>query len=351
MLFSGALAFAALAVAPVHGALTYKGVDWSSVIVEEKAGRSYKTTSGQTKPLETILKEGGVNTVRQRVWVNPSDGNYNTAYNLQLAKRAKAAGLGIYLDLHYSDTWADPAHQTIPSGWPTDIDNLSWKLYNYTLDVSNQFAAGGYSPTIISIGNEIRGGLLWPTGKYDQLYNIARLLNSAAYGIKDSNLSPKPKIMIHLDNGWDWSTQEWFYSSVLEQGPLAASDFDMMGVSFYPFYGSSATLAALKTSLTNMANQWGKELVVAELDWPTACPSPSSAFPSDLTSIPFSAAGQTTFVQKVAAVVAGVKNGKGIFYWEPAWVDNAGLGSSCSSNTMFAYPGTELSSLDVFTTI
>jgi arabinogalactan endo-1,4-beta-galactosidase len=111
MLFSGFITLAALAVAPAHSTLTYKGVDWSSVVVEEKAGRSYKTTGGITKPLESILKESGVNTVRQRVWVNPSDGNYNLAYNLQIAKRAKAAGLGIYLDLHYSDTWADPAHQ------------------------------------------------------------------------------------------------------------------------------------------------------------------------------------------------------------------------------------------------
>ncbi|TGJ83979.1 hypothetical protein E0Z10_g4756 [Xylaria hypoxylon] len=336
MLFSGLLTLAVLAVAPVRGALTYKGVDWSSVVVEEKAGRSYTSTSGQKKSLESILKESGVNTVRQRIWVNPSDGNYNLAYNLQIAKRAKAAGLGVYLDLHYSDKWADPGQQSIPSGWPTAIDDLSWKLYNYTLDVSNQFAAAGITPSIISIGNEIRGGLLWPTGKYDQLYNIARLLNSAAYGIKDSNLSPKPKIMIHLDNGWDWSVQQWFYSSVLSQGPLAASDFDMMGVSFYPFYGSSATLANLKTSLTNMASTWGKELVVAETNWPTSCSSPAYPFPSDLTSIPFSAAGQNTFMQKLAAVVAGVNNGKGIFYWEPAWVDNQALGSSCSSNTMFA---------------
>ncbi|KAI0910758.1 glycoside hydrolase family 53 protein [Ustulina deusta] len=351
MLFSGLLTLAALAVTPVRGALTYKGVDWSSVVVEEKAGRSYTSTSGTTKSLESILKESGVNTVRQRVWVNPSDGNYNLAYNLEIAQRAKTAGLSIYLDLHFSDTWADPAHQTIPSGWPTDIDDLSWELYNYTVDVSNQFAAAGITPSIISIGNEIRAGLLWPTGNYDQLYNIARLLHSAAYGIKDSNLSSQPKIMIHLDNGWDWSTQEWFYSSVLEQGPLSTSDFDMMGVSFYPFYGNSATLANLKTSLTNMANSWGKELVVAETNWPTSCPSPSYAFPSDLTSIPFSAAGQTTFMQKVAAVVAGVSNGNGIFYWEPAWVDNQALGSSCSSNTMFAVSAIPPNSVGISSTI
>lgn len=157
----------------------------------------------------------------------------------------------------------------------------------------NAFAAAGITPSIVSIGNEIRAGLLWPTGKYDQLYNIARLLNSAAYGVKDSNLSTQPKIskrhlessphprtelggiksgyycpffsgsedefdeywklltlhieVIHLDNGWDWDTQEWFYSSVLEQGPLSASDFDMMGVSFYPVSSKANEGALMRT--------------------------------------------------------------------------------------------------------
>lgn len=92
-------------------ALTYKGVDWSSTLMLENSGKSFKTTSGTTEPFETILKASGVNTVRQRLWVNPSDGNYNLAYNIKLAQRAKAAGLGVYLDLHFSDTWADPGHQ------------------------------------------------------------------------------------------------------------------------------------------------------------------------------------------------------------------------------------------------
>ncbi|KAI2640675.1 glycoside hydrolase family 53 protein [Hypomontagnella submonticulosa] len=335
----------------VQAALKYKGVDWSSVIVEEKAGISYTTTSGNTEPLEKILAESGVNTVRQRVWVNPRDGNYNMDYNLKLARRAKAAGLGVYVNFHYSDTWADPGHQAIPSGWPTGVDDLAWKLYNYTLDACNQFAAAGISPTIVSIGNEIRAGLLFPTGSTSNYNNIAQLLHSAAWGVKDSNLSPKPRIMIHLDNGWNWSQQKSWYESVLKAGTLEASDFDMMGVSYYPFYNSGATLSSLKSSLTNMANQWGKEIVVAEVNWPTSCKSPAYSFPSDLKSIPFSADGQITFMKKVAEVVAGVKNGVGIFYWEPAWMNNQGLGSSCESNTMFTWPGKELSSLDVFQAI
>ncbi|TGO51697.1 hypothetical protein BOTNAR_0347g00070 [Botryotinia narcissicola] len=339
--------YSVLAFAPqVFAALTYKGVDWSSDSVEEKSGYTYKNTAGTTQALETILKASGVNTVRQRIWVNPSSGQYNLAYNLALAKRAKAAGLNIYLDLHFSDTWADPSHQAIPSGWPTDtVGNLAWKVYNYTLAVSDAFASAGISPSIISIGNEIRAGLLWPIGTTSSYYNIASLLHSASAGIKDSTLTTKPKIMIHLDNGYSWSEQQYFYKTVLAAGPLLTTDFDMMGVSYYPFYTSDATLANLKTSLTNMASTWGKQLVVAETNWPFACPSPAYAFPSDTTSIPFSAAGKTTWIKDVAATVAGVSGGVGLFYWEPAWINNAALGSSCSDAILFDSKGVDRSSL------
>lgn len=107
MLFISLLAI----ITAAQASLTYKGVDWSSLLIEEAAGRSYKTTSGTTEPLETILKSSGVNTVRQRLWVNPPSGDYNLAYNLELAQRAHDAGLNIFLDMHLSDTWADPGQQ------------------------------------------------------------------------------------------------------------------------------------------------------------------------------------------------------------------------------------------------
>lgn len=334
----------------VQASLTYKGVDWSSVAVEEAAGYTYKNTAGTTQALETILKASGVNTVRQRLWVKSSS-TYNLNYNLKIAKRAHAAGLNIYLDMHFSDTWADPAHQAIPSGWPTAISSLTYELYNYTMEVCNAFSAAGIPLSVVSIGNEITAGLLWPTGTTSSYYNIASLLHSAAWGIKDSSLATKPKIMIHLDNGWNWATQKYFYTTVLAQGPLLTTDFDMMGVSYYPFYNSAATLASLKSSLTDMAATWGKSIVVAETDWPVACASPAYAFPSDTTSIPKSAAGQTTWVKDVAAIVAGVSGGAGLFYWEPAWINNAALGSSCSDNCMFDSTGKARSSLAVFSSI
>ena len=103
--------FAATLIAGTQASLAFKGVDWSSLLVEEASGYTYKTTSGTTEPLETILKSSGVNTVRQRLWVNPSNGDYNLAYNIKLATRAHAAGLNVYLDMMFSDTWTDPGHQ------------------------------------------------------------------------------------------------------------------------------------------------------------------------------------------------------------------------------------------------
>lgn len=100
-----------LLTASANAALQYKGVDWSSASIEEAAGTRWKNTNGQQQPLETILRNSGVNIVRQRLWVRPSDGNYNLAYNVNLARRAQNAGLKVYMDLHFSDTWADPAHQ------------------------------------------------------------------------------------------------------------------------------------------------------------------------------------------------------------------------------------------------
>jgi arabinogalactan endo-1,4-beta-galactosidase len=256
----------ALATA-TSAALTYKGVDWSSLLVEEAAGRSYIGLNGVKSPLETILAANGVNTVRQRLWVNPSDKTYNLDYNLRLARRAHAANLKLYLDLHFSDTWADPAHQKIPSGWPAaaDIDNLAWKLYNYTLETSNAFASAGLPIALLSLGNEITAGTLFPAGQLSTSsgpYNLARLLHSAAAGVKDSKLSPKPKLMLHLDNGWNFETQQWWYDTLLKQGPLTSADFDVQGVSYYPFYNEGATLVRLKSSLTAMRQKYGKEIMV-----------------------------------------------------------------------------------------
>lgn len=105
--------------------------------------------------------------------------------------------------------------------------------------------------------------------------------------------------------------------------------------------------------MTNLAAKYGKEIVIAEINWPQSCPEPEFAFPSDTTNIPFSAAGQRTFVKDVAGLVAAVDGGKGVglFYWEPAWIDNAGLGSSCADNLLVGSGGKANGAMGVFAEI
>lgn len=109
------LLFSFSAILTAARPLLYRGADISSLLVveEETAGVSfYKNLQGQPQPFETILAENGVNSVRQRLWVDPEDGVYGLEYNLELAGRVvRRAGMSVYLDMHLSDTWADPGHQ------------------------------------------------------------------------------------------------------------------------------------------------------------------------------------------------------------------------------------------------
>jgi arabinogalactan endo-1,4-beta-galactosidase len=82
----------------------YKGHDLSSLKMLEEGDCIYKDTSrqNQTRPAEAILGDGGMNSVRLRIWVNPVGGTNGLQYNLDLAKRFQNEGYKIYLDFHFS---------------------------------------------------------------------------------------------------------------------------------------------------------------------------------------------------------------------------------------------------------
>lgn len=218
----------------------------------------------------------------------------------------------------------------------------------------NAFHTAKIPLALVSIGNEIRAGMLWPLGSLDSSSssyspaNVARLLHSASAGIKDSSLTPQPKILVHLDNGWNAETQEWWYDLILSpNNAFTSADYDVQAVSFYPFYNSAATMSALQKSLEGLKGKYGKDVMVVETNWPQKCSKPEVAFPEDVRDLTFSAEGQREWMEEVAGVVEGV-GGSGVWYWEPAWLANAGLGSSCENNLMFDAEGRALSSLEVF---
>lgn len=84
-------------------ALPYHGADISSLLLLESTtdiqyGPSSTTAS---QPLENVLHDHGVNLARIRIW---TAGTYDLAYGLELARRAKAAGMETLINLHYDDT-------------------------------------------------------------------------------------------------------------------------------------------------------------------------------------------------------------------------------------------------------
>lgn len=111
MHFSRLAVLLSLSVASqLTNALTWHGADFSSVVNLEESGITYHdaATSASAAPLETILGTHGTNLARIRVWTSTDDADYSLNYGLALAKRAVAANMSLYIDLHYSDTCKFP---------------------------------------------------------------------------------------------------------------------------------------------------------------------------------------------------------------------------------------------------
>ncbi|KAJ7846332.1 endogalactanase [Mycena olivaceomarginata] len=346
MRFSLSAILLSIGLIPRISALTYHGADFSSLVNLENAGRTYHDSATSSTKLETILAAHGTNLARIRIWTSTNNADYSLTYGLALAKRAAAAGMAIMLDMHYSDTWADPGHQAIPAGWPTDLAGLNTKIFTYTQSVVAAFSAQGTPATFIEIGNEINDGMLWPTGRIsvNGYSPLSQLMHSAVSGARSS--SSTIKTVVHLANGWSGSAVASFYNQIFIAGEFAIADVDVMGFSFYPFYGTGATFAALKSSLQAMVTKYGKNVMVVETDWPASC----SGVTMSESSIAISAAGQQAWVLGIKNVLAALtgSHGIGIIYWEPAWIGNAGLGSSCSDALLVDGSGNTRASIAMF---
>lgn len=335
LLLAGSLAASVFNTAT---ALT-KGHDISSVgIMETQEGAHWLNAKGTNTSLEKILGAGGMEAVRLRLW---TAGDYDLDYTLGLAKRFYKQGYKIYLDFHFSDTWADGTHQAIPAAWDnTSIDTLAADLRAYVKSTLKSFTAAGVPLDIVSIGNEITYGMLFPRGQIitnsvTNFSGLAKLWKAARQGVTDAVAAgtTKPKVMIHLDNGWNYTRMSWFFKGLFATGTVSTSDVDVFGFSYYPFYGTGATLKALTSSLTQLANTYKKPLYVVETDWPTECTGVTLS-----ENYPINAKGQRQWVAAIIAVLEGLPNnlGAGIFYWEPAYIKVAGLGSSCESALLFS---------------
>ncbi|KAK7527102.1 family 53 glycosyl hydrolase [Phyllosticta citriasiana] len=312
----------------------YKGHDLSSAgYMETAQGANWISASGSTSTIEAILGAGGMDSVRLRLWTG---NEYGLDYTLELAQRFSKQGYSIFLDMHFSDTWADPSNQAIPSSWSSSsIDSLASDVRSYVKSTLQSFSDGGVDIAILSLGNEIPSGFLFPLGQInnDDFSGFAKLWSAARAGVADAVSAGvnQPEVMIHLNNGWDTATVQWFFEGLFDEDTVTTADVDAIGLSFYPFYGTDATLDNLASTLSWLESTYTDTAVyVAETDWPVSCDGVTLS-----ADYPVSAVGQTQWVQAIVEKLQAVSNGAGIYYWEPGFINNTGLGSDCDSAITF----------------
>ena len=334
-----------------------KGADLSFLEQVEQGGGVF-TEGGEEGDALDILAGHGINYIRLRVWHSPAEGYCDLESALNMAARIKQKGLGLLVDFHYSDTWADPGHQTKPSAWAgVTGPALEDSVRAYTAGVVTALAEQGTAPDMVQIGNEVICGMLWDEGRVCSPYDspeqwdaFAALVTAGARGVRDATGGDSVRIMVHIDRGGDNAGSRWFFDNLLARDV----EFDIIGQSFYPWW--HGTLDELEANLAELASRYGKDMVVVEtaypwtLDWHDDTHN-SVGLPEHLhPGYPATVEGQRAFLSDLMRIVAGVPDcrGLGVFYWAPEWIPAPSFGSAWENVALFDFSGEVLGSVQAF---
>jgi arabinogalactan endo-1,4-beta-galactosidase len=344
-----ALALAlALATAPASGAERFAGVDLSYVNEVESCGAQFRESGVRRDPYELFASKGA-NLVRLRLWNDPQWTNYSTEADVTRSiERARAAGMQVLLDLHYSDDWADPQKQTIPAAWAKDIDDadkLAAHVYEYTRDVLARLNARGLLPHMVQVGNEINTQMLRPAdtkGEPIDWTRNAKILNAGVRAVREARAADgsSPHVMLHVAQ--PENVEPWFAAAVA----AGVRDFDYIGVSYYPKW-SSLDMGQAERVLSAVVKRFSRPIIVVEVSYPFTLQDAGDAAPNLLgedslhRGYPATLRGQQRFMNDVVQLTLRA-GGVGVVYWEPAWVSTAcktrwGTGSHWENATLFDF--------------
>ena len=316
----------------------WTGADLSQLPWRESQNFKYSDARGEADLLE-IARRNGWNLVRVRLWVAPSDKPEYAVSDLEnvttLGRRIKAAGLGFLLDIHYSDTWADPGQQRKPRAWETlDFPDLVEQTRVYSRDVIAHLRENGALPDMVQIGNETRNGLLYGSGTNGSGPQLGggfwektpggrdravQLLKAGFDGVGQGAAPEKvPLTMIHVPDGQDPDFVAAYFRDLMKSAAAQQIDldFDIIGLSYYPAHPWNKTLgydgwilARLQQSMNQLARDYGLPVMVVETAWPRA------GKPDDVPGAPqfaFTPAGQADFYRALIGAVKAVPDGLGI---------------------------------------
>lgn len=313
---------------PPHS--TYlEGADVSALEVYEQAGALYRSAAGaEAGDALELLHEAGMNCFRLRVFVDPKFEGIVTndlEYTLRLAKRVKAIGAELMINLHYSDTWADPSKQYIPKLWKNlDLPELLEAVESYTHDVFTRFIEEGIEISYVQLGNEITNGMLWPIGKvefegdprwaknWDSFSAIQKAAHrglTSAYSAAETKL---PFRWLHIECTGNLKRTSWYLEHVQQHG----IPFDGVAFSYYPEWHGD--LCDLRCTLNLAIAETDKPVVVAETAYPWH-PEEGVELNPEINPYPFTREGQSVFMKKLHELVGDLDQnlGRGVIYWHP----------------------------------
>ena len=318
----------------------YLGADISSLAGGRGGGRGGATVyqeNGQEGTEFGIMMKHGWNAFRLRVFVSPvrSAPNNSLENTLPLAKQIKDAGGRFMLDIHYSDTWADPQHQETPLAWrDLDVAGLEKRVEEYSKDVIIALKNAGAMPDMVQVGNEITGGTLWPLGylkvppsdvkldagqirgpfpePYDeakQWSNLTRFIKAGVRGVRAGAGGSPVQIVMHIDCGGDWPVTQWWFDHITD----AKVDYDIIGQSFYPRY--HGTPALLQKNILESSRRYKKPVMVVETGYPQSG-GDQVLTQNKYNFWPGTEEGQLQFMVDLVNTVKRA-GGTGVFYWAP----------------------------------
>ncbi|HLS64050.1 MAG TPA: glycosyl hydrolase 53 family protein, partial [Ruania sp.] len=302
------------------------GVDVSTVLSLEESGVVFRDFDGQPADLFEALAEAGVNWARVRVWNQPyssadpshgyGGGNVDAERATEIARRATEAGMQVLVDFHYSDFWAHPGQQLSPRAWRgMDLEQRAQALHDYTAETLTMMDQAGVAVGMVQIGNETTGGEIAGVSGWD---STARLFQAGSTAVRQT-LGPDVKVAVHFTN----PERAGQYASVARELAELGVDYDVFLSSYYPYW--HGTLANLTAVLDEVATTYDKEVAVAETSWAYTL-ADGDGFENSVNTAQekysVSVQGQALALRDVMQAVADVSEGRGLgtFYWEPAWL-------------------------------
>lgn len=391
-MISAILAAAMVTGAAASAAPFYTGGDMTEVNYIEDLGGVYKDADGNAVDVFEFMSANGVNMARIRLSNNPGKGTGDGTYylpagyqdekdTLDLAKRAKDAGMAIQYTFNYSDYWSNGERQIIPSEWVEqikaelgyDVKDVSFLksmtdeqkkeiqsklgdiVYDYTIDIMKKLAAQNTVPEYVSLGNEINGGMFFPfANTYDANMNqsrfelvfgdaqdesndikckedwnaLASILNRGYDAVKA--VAPDTQVVIHLANGSKDGVFTWFFDKYLEAG----GKLDVIGASYYPAW-SYNTIETLVSFCNNISAKYDRDILIMETGYNWTL-NKKNGYAGQLTptetdpknaegyteKYPFTPEGQRDFLADLFAALKTVDGGRcvGALYWDPCMI-------------------------------